>query len=151
MKNIVLFDLDGTLARVDHRLYLVKHDDPNWKIFNEHCSLDEINDWCKTMVEVFQKSGFRVMIVTARNKAVERQTLWWMAEKEIDPSIEVVFVRSKVGDIGKDADVKRMWLQQSGLKDQILFVVDDRTRVVDMWRSEGLVCLQCNKWDEFGK
>jgi hypothetical protein len=28
-------------------------------------------------------------------------------------------------------------------KDKILFVVADRSRVVEMWRSEGLVCLQC--------
>jgi hypothetical protein len=26
---------------------------------------------------------------------------------------------------------------------RILFVVEDRSRVVKMWRSEGLVCLQC--------
>jgi hypothetical protein len=28
-------------------------------------------------------------------------------------------------------------------------VVDDRQRVVDMWREEGLTCLQCYAWKEF--
>ena len=28
-------------------------------------------------------------------------------------------------------------------KSKILFMVEDRSRVVEMWRSEGLVCLQC--------
>jgi hypothetical protein len=38
--------------------------------------------------------------------------------------------------------VKREML--TGLdKSKILFVVEDRNRVVEMWRSEGLVCLQC--------
>jgi hypothetical protein len=26
---------------------------------------------------------------------------------------------------------------------KVLFVVEDRNRVVEMWREEGLVCLQC--------
>jgi hypothetical protein len=38
--------------------------------------------------------------------------------------------------------VKRELLE--GLdRSKILFVVDDRRRIVEMWRSEGLVCLQC--------
>jgi hypothetical protein len=32
-------------------------------------------------------------------------------------------------------------------KDKILFVVEDRSRVVEMWRSEGLTCLQCAHGD----
>jgi hypothetical protein len=28
-------------------------------------------------------------------------------------------------------------------KRKVLFVVEDRNRVVEMWRKEGLVCLQC--------
>ena len=28
-------------------------------------------------------------------------------------------------------------------RSRILFVVEDRSRVVEMWRSEGLACLQC--------
>jgi hypothetical protein len=28
-------------------------------------------------------------------------------------------------------------------RSKILFVVEDRSGVVEMWRSEGLVCLQC--------
>jgi hypothetical protein len=28
-------------------------------------------------------------------------------------------------------------------KRKVLFVVEDRNRVVEMWREEGLVCLQC--------
>jgi len=37
---------------------------------------------------------------------------------------------------------KREMLQGIDRK-KILFVVEDRSRVVEMWRGEGLVCLQC--------
>ena len=46
-----------------------------------------------------------------------------------------------------DQDLKRTWLNQFG-KEDILFVVDDRQKVVDMWREEGLTCLQCADWEE---
>ena len=32
---------------------------------------------------------------------------------------------------------------------RVLFVVDDRQRVVDMWRAEGITCLQCEAWPEY--
>jgi hypothetical protein len=32
-------------------------------------------------------------------------------------------------------------------KTKVLFVVEDRSRVVEMWRAEGLVCLQCAPGD----
>jgi hypothetical protein len=45
-------------------------------------------------------------------------------------------------DRRSDTVVKREML--SGIdRDKILFVVEDRNRVVEMWRAEGLVCLQC--------
>jgi len=28
-------------------------------------------------------------------------------------------------------------------RDRVLFIVEDRSSVVDMWRAQGLVCLQC--------
>jgi len=48
-----------------------------------------------------------------------------------------------VGDsFPSDTVVKREML--AGMdKSRIIFVVEDRSRVVEMWRSEGLVCLQC--------
>jgi hypothetical protein len=48
----------------------------------------------------------------------------------------------KNGDRRSDVIVKREML--AGIdKRKVLFVVEDRNRVVEMWRKEGLVCLQC--------
>ena len=52
------------------------------------------------------------------------------------------------GDSTPDQDLKRDWLRGYG-KERILFAVDDRQKVVDMWRAEGVVCLQCAAWQEF--
>ena len=51
-------------------------------------------------------------------------------------------------DSRPDSEVKQDILKQ--LKDEgkeILFVVDDRQSVVDMWRTSGITCLQCKKGD----
>ena len=49
-------------------------------------------------------------------------------------------------DMRSDVDAKREML--TGIdKDNVLFVVEDRSRVVDMWRAEGLTCLQCAPGD----
>ena len=52
-------------------------------------------------------------------------------------------------DVRGDNEVKKEIFQNS-IKDKfdILFVVDDRLSVVKMWRSIGLVCLQCD-WGDF--
>jgi len=49
----------------------------------------------------------------------------------------------KGGDRRPDTIVKHEILRRFFEKKDILFVVD-RPSVVEMWRSEGLVCLQCN-------
>ena len=51
------------------------------------------------------------------------------------------------GDNTPDQELKRAWLHAYG-KERILFTVDDRQKVVDMWREEGLTCLQCADWKE---
>lgn len=44
-----------------------------------------------------------------------------------------------------DVLVKQEMLKEID-KENVLFVVDDRQSIVDMWRSEGLVCLPSAQW-----
>ena len=57
-------------------------------------------------------------------------------------------IRASNKDYTPDQDLKKKWLYSFG-KDRVLFVVDDRQRVVDMWRAEGITCLQCEAWPEY--
>jgi hypothetical protein len=45
-------------------------------------------------------------------------------------------------DNRSDAIIKQEIFENNFNKEDILCVIDDRQRVVDMWRSLGLVCLQ---------
>jgi hypothetical protein len=47
-----------------------------------------------------------------------------------------------------DAELKEQWLDAALTEGQTIeFVVDDRKRVVDMWRRRGIFCLQCAEGD----
>ena len=45
-----------------------------------------------------------------------------------------------------DVDLKQGWLNDIGI-DNVLCVFDDRVRLVEMWRKNGLTCLQVNDGD----
>lgn len=151
MKDIIVVDLDGTLANIDHRLHFIKQEKPDWKGFYKACNKDSVNEWCFALIRALTALGKDVRIVTARSQEAYLLTSNWLQEHGVDDYIyKFHFVRG-IGDYTSDDELKIKWLNESGLKDRILFVVDDRQRVVDMWRKEGLVCLQCYAWPEWKK
>ena len=42
----MIFDLDGTLAEIEHRVPYVRQGPPDWKNFCERIPDDTLNDWC---------------------------------------------------------------------------------------------------------
>jgi hypothetical protein len=53
----------------------------------------------------------------------------------------------KDGDYRRDDIVKQEILDAHINKDSVLFVLDDRQSVVDMWRRNGVTCFQVAKGD----
>ena len=92
-----------------------------------------------------KKAGYRIAIVSGRPDTAMKATRAWLEQYEI-PFDSIDLVRSK-GEYTPDHILKKAWLRNYG-KGRILFVVDDRQRVVDMWREEGVSCLQCDAWPE---
>lgn len=149
MKNIVIFDLDGTIANLDHRIPLINCTEPNWDEFYAKCDQDRLNNWCVELMYALEQQNYNIYIVSGRRKDTEIKTLAWLRKHKV-PYNKLVLVRENK-DYTSDQKLKRNWLNTKIDKERILFVVDDRQRVVDMWRKEGLVCLQCNAWKEYKK
>lgn len=144
--GVVVVDLDGTLANIDHRLSLIRETPKRWDEFHNACDKDKPNEWCVDLVCAMLEMGHRVKIVTARSDIALIKTLAWL-DKHV-PGVELAMIR-KVRDHRQDDVLKEAWLLDQ-TKSEILFVVEDRQRVVDMWRRHGLVCLQCDAWAEQG-
>jgi hypothetical protein len=148
MKDVVVFDLDGTIADITHRLHFVQTPKPRWDKFFAECINDKPNKWCHDLAACMAATGHQIVVVSARSRIVLNETEEWFKKYWSDVPHQLNLIRA-VNDTSPDHGIKQAWLDSSGLKDRILFVVDDRTRVVEMWRSNGLTCLQCAVWEEY--
>src|ERR1044071_7477113 len=83
MKLDIVVDLDGTLANVDHRTPLVRRDKPDWDAFYAACDKDGLNEWCATLIDVFDAKGYAVHIVTARRIETFPKTIQWIDDNDI--------------------------------------------------------------------
>jgi hypothetical protein len=142
----VLFDLDGTIADIKHRRPFLEQSSPDWKSFNKLIGDDKPNLPLVELYKTLWKSGeYEMLILTGRNEEYRALTEQWLVWNEIPFS--TLLMRAD-NDFRTDHIVKEEMLhslQSSGKK--ILFVVDDRKQVVDMWRRNGLTCLQCDYGD----
>lgn len=138
----VLFDIDGTLANIDHRRPILKNDPHNWKDFfaamGDDTPNQEIIDLYKLM---WSSDRYECIVVSGRPEQYRQLTEQWFTWNHI-PFNRLIMRPEK--DQRPDHVVKEEilnTLHDEGKK--IAFVVDDRQSVVDMWRRNGLLCLQC--------
>ncbi len=138
-----VFDLDGTLADHSHRVPLiVKGPDggvKDWTAFTKACVDDKP---ILPMIRLFQAIDFyhsnRVEIWTGRSGEVRGETEQWLIKQGLW-SGHLTFMRPE-GDHRDDVVLKREYLERSAWRPDVVF--EDRRRVVDMWRAEGITCLQ---------
>ena len=143
MKTI-LFDIDGTLADLNGREKFLKQENPDWKNFNAKIEEDVPNTPVVELYRTLYESGkFEIILVSGRQERFRKVTETWLAWHEIP--FDTLLMRPDA-DQRPDSAVKQDIL--NALKAQgkeILFCVDDRQSVVDMWRANGITCLQCQK------
>lgn len=142
-EEIVIFDIDGTLADVSERIKHLKKKPKDWNAFFADMAQDKTIHSMVRLCNVLYASGMHIVLCSGRSEEHRPETVEWLAKHGVNYH-ELLLRRD--GDRRSDVVVKREIL--TGLdKDKILFVVEDRSRVVQMWRSEGLVCLQCAPGD----
>lgn len=146
IKGHVIFDFDGTLSNLDHRLHHVAGPAKNWDAFFDAVGGDSPNDWCVQLMHAMSLSGYIIVIVSGRTERTRAASVEWLKKHHVTYD-DLVLVR-KDGDHAPDDLLKENWLKAYSHANDIEFVVDDRQRFVDMWRRNGLVCLQCAQWEE---
>lgn len=137
----VIFDLDGTIADISHRTHFVRDGGKDWESFFAGCVAD-VPNW--PVIHAFNAHvavGHDVEIWSARSDIVRHETEAWLdIAAGILPS-RLTRMRS-AGDNTPDVVLKRYWLNQMHESERPDIVYDDRQRVVDMWREEGVACFQ---------
>ena len=142
MKNVVLFDLDGTLALTGHRQHYLNKEKPDWTGFFAACVDDQPNLPVIAALHAHQAAGHDVWIVSGRSDEVFEQTNKWLLEHVVRETSIPLLMR-KAGDFTADDVLKRGWLNDGPLvKADVLCAYDYRDKVVAMWREEGIPCFQ---------
>ena len=144
MKPVVIFDIDGTLADVAHRRHWL--DKKNWAMFFKEMGEDPINQPIVSLYKtLYEANNYEIHIFTGRPERYRKITESWLLFNNIP--LTTLHMR-KDKDNRKDSLVKQELLDHllnQGKK--ILFSIDDRQQVVDMWRNNGITCLQCAPGD----
>jgi predicted secreted acid phosphatase len=143
VREIVIFDIDGTLADISQRVHYIRKKPKNWNAFNAGMAKDKAIRSMVRLCNILYESGLHIILCSGRNERSRPETVEWLQQQGI--SYHELLLR-KDDDFRSDSVIKRE-IVQSIDKSRILFVVEDRSRVVEMWRSEGLVCLQCAPGD----
>jgi hypothetical protein len=137
---VIIVDVDGTIANIDHRLHLLKEEGDHWSKFFSGMAGDSVNNWCKELIE-HMKGDYGILLVSGRPDNFRTVTEGWLNDNNI--SYDGLYMR-QAGDRRPDSQIKQdIYLNNIKETFDVLFVVDDRKAVVDMWRSLGLTVLHC--------
>ncbi|MFC4213789.1 polynucleotide kinase [Pseudophaeobacter arcticus] len=144
----VVFDVDGTLATFDaSRLgHLVHGAVKNWEAFHQAMAGAEVIAPVAHLLRRLNQVGETIVICSGRPAGWTHYTEAWLAANDL--ACAALYLRPDGQDEMSDPDVKRLLLAEiraDGFEPWI--VVDDRSSVVDLWRAEGLTCLQCTPGD----
>ena len=148
MRKVAIFDLDGTLADMTHRLgsidRTVHKNSPDWDEFFKQCVNDSPR---KDVIKINQilKNHFYIHIITGRSERVRSETEEWLVKYNVH--FDKLTMRGK--DTRRpDYVLKKNWLDEFYPDTSDVFCVfEDRSRVVKMWRDAGIPCYQVKEGD----
>ncbi|MEX2535054.1 MAG: HAD family acid phosphatase [Trueperaceae bacterium] len=137
----IICDLDGTLADIEHRVHHIRGGRPrDWDAFFQACPDDLPIHNTIHLVQRLHEVGFCVLIVSGRSDLVRAETEEWLEKHEV-PYDRLLMRRDM--DHRSDTIVKAEMVDELGIgPEDVLMVLDDRNKVVDMWRERGFHTFQ---------
>jgi|SRR5688572_16541583 len=132
----IICDLDGTLfIRGDRSPYDMTR-----------VGEDTVDRAVATVVKVLHHAGFHIVFTSGRDESCRYATQDAIEEKVGIVAFDL-YMRA-IGDNRDDAIVKAEMLEPIQALYDVVFALDDRNRVVDMWRANGVTCWQvCSRED----
>lgn len=128
LPHAILVDIDGTLAHMQGRSPY----DPT--LYHT----DTVDDVVADLVSRYDDT--LIIVMSGRDAGYREATEDWLYAKDVD--FDYLYMRPE-GDKRKDDVVKNeLFEEHIAGKFNVDFILDDRNRVVDMWRAKGLKVLQ---------
>ena len=150
MRQIIICDLDGTLADCSHRQHYVQGSGKkDWRKFFQGIPDDALVVPLNKLLQSLHQH-YDIWFVSARPDNYRKTTETWLDEvagwKPNGDDIRLIM--RKAGDFRADTIVKKEILDSIREEDvEIIIAFDDRKSVVDMWRENGVFCAQVQDHD----
>jgi len=141
-RKAIIVDIDGTLANNSHRKDLAIQ--KKWEEFTRQSGADEPFQFALDIINMAFSKGWAVLFVTGRSDKFAPLTALWLQEKAgITSGMDFQLFMRKEKDNREDTIIKEE-IFENEIKDHfdVQFAMDDRTRIVKMWRSKGIITLQ---------
>lgn len=133
----IIVDIDGTLAHIA---------DGRSPYDASRAMNDSLDDAVSLLTAMMYNHGYKVIILTGRNEEHRDVTVQWLEENNVEYDELYTRLNTDVDEKGKqleDSIVKeRLFRTHVEPRFNVKFVLDDRNRVVNMWRRIGLKCSQ---------
>ena len=134
----IIVDIDGTIADNMHRQSALDSEPKDWDAFFMDCHLDAPIEPVLEVVRALSENNL-IFIVTGRSEKYRELTRLWLIKHKV-PYAEL-YMRAE-GDYRPDHEIKEEILFEIRKNYSPTLAIDDRQSVVDMWRRNGLICLQ---------
>lgn len=132
MSSIILCDIDGTLALRGER-------DPH----DHDASMEDGVNWPIVKVcDLFHAAGYGVVLISGRDEQYRDVTEYWLHTHHIVPYRLDLIMRLRKDNRPDDIVKRELYEQIIKPHHDVFAVLDDRNKVVSMWRELGLTCLQ---------
>ena len=140
MSKVIVFDIDGTLANVEHRRPFIATRPKNWPAWNAGIPNDTPHEEIVFLAKNFHDQGHTVLLCSGRSDDLAKVTIQQMADFGV--TYRGLYMR-ETGDHRPDSIVKVELLNRIR-KDhgEPYLWFDDRQQVVDAIRAEGVRVLQ---------
>ncbi len=136
IKNIIICDIDGTIADCEHRLHHVDGATKNWDMFFSQMSDDILrSDIYDRVIDDSIVNNADIMLVTGRPSKYREETENWLKRNGVE--YMHLFMRSQ-NDRRPDTVVKQEIYDKYLKHYNVIRVYDDRPSVIDMWKSNNL-------------
>jgi predicted kinase len=136
MKNIVVCDIDGTVADGTHRQHHLDGETKDWKTYFSlmHDDVPRMEVYNAAMDEGVSEDA-ELVFVSARPEDYRKETEDWLHKHGMD---YMHLIMRPQGNKRPDTEVKQKVLDKYLKNYNIVKVYDDRPAVIRMWRENGL-------------
>lgn len=130
VEKVIICDLDGTIALLNGRNAVTE----------QHlCGNDLVNPAVKNII---RNCGLRVIFTSGRSAKVRHETELWLLKHNLYGNNDLLLMRPESDSRPDNIVKKELYQQHIQGRFHVLYALDDRSVVCELWRSLGITCLQ---------